>query len=45
MAEKKIMYDCGDITIIWQPELCIHAGVCVQKLPEVYKPQERPWIK
>ena len=38
-------YDKGDFTIVWKPELCIHAGECVKRLPEVYNPKERPWIK
>lgn len=29
--------------MLWKPELCIHAGVCVKMLPQVYKPKERPW--
>lgn len=37
-------YTNGEITIIWQPEKCIHAGICVKKLPQVYNPKERPWI-
>jgi len=37
-------YSNGDITVIWEPKLCIHAGECVKALPEVYNPQERPWI-
>ncbi len=43
MAGKE--YSNGEITIIWQPEKCIHSGVCVRTLPKVYNPQERPWIK
>ena len=38
-------YSNGEVTILWKPELCIHSGVCVRTLPEVYNPQERPWIK
>ena len=38
-------YSNGEITIVWQPKLCIHSGVCVRTLPKVYNPQERPWIK
>ena len=38
-------YDKGNFTIVWKPELCIHAGECVKRLPEVYNPKERPWIK
>lgn len=38
-------YSNGEITILWQPELCIHSGVCVKLLPKVYNPKDRPWIK
>ncbi|MCZ7603050.1 MAG: (4Fe-4S)-binding protein [Melioribacteraceae bacterium] len=38
-------YSNGEITIVWQPKLCIHSGVCVKTLPRVYNPKERPWIK
>ncbi|MEM9075906.1 MAG: (4Fe-4S)-binding protein [Bacteroidota bacterium] len=38
-------YKKGNFTIIWKPEICIHAGECVKRLPEVYNPKERPWIK
>ncbi len=37
-------YDAGDITIVWQPAKCIHAGECVKALPNVYKPNEKPWL-
>ena len=37
-------YSNGDITIVWQSNLCKHAGVCVKMLPAVYNPQAKPWI-
>lgn len=43
MATKE--YSNGEITILWQPEKCTHAGICVKTLPQVYNPKERPWIK
>lgn len=43
MAVKK--YSNGEITIIWKPDLCIHAGICVRTLPQVYNVRERPWVK
>ncbi len=43
MANKE--YSNREITILWQPEKCIHSGICVKTLPKVYNPQERPWIK
>ncbi len=38
-------YTNGEITIIWKPNLCIHAGICVKTLPKVYHPKDKPWIK
>ncbi|WP_285653648.1 (4Fe-4S)-binding protein [Allomuricauda sp. NBRC 101325] len=38
-------YSNGEITVIWKPELCQHAGICVKMLPQVYNPKEKPWIK
>lgn len=43
MAEKE--YTNGEVTIIWKPNLCTHAGECVKALPNVYKPKERPWVQ
>lgn len=47
MEPKKVTktYTKDALQIYWKPHLCIHAGVCVQKLPEVYNPKLRPWIK
>lgn len=44
MSDIKKEYSNGAITIVWQPGKCIHSGVCVRMLPEVYRPKERPWI-
>ena len=45
--EKGIIveYTNKDITILWKPSICIHAGECVKALSKVYKPRERPWVK
>lgn len=45
MSEKIKHYTNGEVTIVWQPDSCIHAGICVRGLPEVFHPKERPWIK
>lgn len=46
-SENEIIkeYSNGDLTIIWKPKTCIHSGECVKRLPEVYKPDEKPWIQ
>ena len=38
-------YTLGDLTVVWQPDLCVHCGNCYKSLPEVFKPRERPWIQ
>lgn len=42
---KTIHYSNDDITIVWNPDLCIHSAKCVKQLPNVYNPKERPWLK
>ena len=45
--DKEIIkeYVAQDITIIWKPNTCSHAGECVKRLPNVYKPKDKPWIQ
>ncbi|WP_044399917.1 (4Fe-4S)-binding protein [Lacinutrix sp. Hel_I_90] len=38
-------YSNGEVTVIWKPEACIHSGICVKGLGDVFKPKEKPWIK
>ena len=45
MGEIKKEYTNGDLTVVWKPRLCIHSEICVKTLPEVYKPEEKPWIQ
>ena len=45
-SEREIVkeYSNEDLTVIWKPKLCIHSAECVKRLPNVYKPNEKPWI-
>ncbi|AJR03641.1 (4Fe-4S)-binding protein [Siansivirga zeaxanthinifaciens] len=38
-------YSNGEVTIVWEPEKCIHSGICVNGLPDVFQPKDKPWIK
>lgn len=38
-------YTNGEVTVVWQPAVCIHSRVCFTKLPEVFDPRQRPWVK
>ncbi|HMU06697.1 MAG TPA: (4Fe-4S)-binding protein [Kaistella sp.] len=42
---EKHEYTNGELTVVWQPKLCTHSGICVKMLPQVYNPKERPWCK
>lgn len=46
MTKKDITkeYKTNELTIFWKPNICIHAAICVQSLPNVYRPKESPWI-
>jgi uncharacterized Fe-S cluster protein YjdI len=38
-------YSNGEVTVIWQPDLCRHTGICFRGLPLVFDPRRRPWIQ
>lgn len=37
-------YSNEEVTIVWKPDVCIHSAKCVQGLPNVFKPKQKPWI-
>ncbi len=47
MSEKEIVkrYNKEELTVVWKPKKCIHSGICVKTLPQVYNPDEKPWVK
>lgn len=48
MKETTKKYSNGELTIVWQPNVCIHSAICwrgEKGLPQVFNPSERPWIK
>lgn len=48
MQEVTKEYTNGEVTIVWQPHVCIHSRICwsvATGLPEVFQPAQRPWIK
>ena len=47
MASGEIIkeYSNDELTVVWKPQKCIHAAICVNTLPEVYRPEEKPWIQ
>lgn len=43
--ETKQYKNNSDIIVTWTPSKCIHAGICVKTLPNVYHPKEQPWLR
>ena len=37
-------YSKEDLTVIWKPDQCIHSEKCFKGLPNVFNPNQRPWI-
>jgi uncharacterized Fe-S cluster protein YjdI len=44
MAGLKKTYRKDALTVIWQPDLCIHSTICFKGLSKVFDPSKRPWI-
>jgi uncharacterized Fe-S cluster protein YjdI len=44
MEKEIIRYTKEGITVLWNPKICVHSGVCVRGLSQVFNPKKRPWI-
>ena len=40
----KKQYSNGDVTVVWEPKLCIHSAICINGLPEVFNARIKPWV-
>jgi CDGSH-type Zn-finger protein/uncharacterized Fe-S cluster protein YjdI len=45
MKEKIFSYSTDKINVTWDKQRCIHAEECVHGLPNVFDPNEKPWIQ
>lgn len=44
MKTKSNIFSNDDITVTFQPRICIHAEKCAQELSEVFRTSVIPWI-
>lgn len=44
MTKKLQAWEGNDITVTFDPNICIHSGVCVRGLPGVFDVRRRKWV-
>lgn len=45
MTKRLQVYETPDITVTFDPEACIHSGVCVGGLPLVFDVKRKHWVR
>ena len=40
----KRTYETDQIRVLWDSSRCIHTGICLRTLPEVFDTGNRPWV-
>ncbi len=45
MKEVIKRYSKDNLTVVWQPAKCTHSKKCFAGLPEVFNPENRPWVQ
>jgi uncharacterized Fe-S cluster protein YjdI len=44
MSRSLQVYETPEITVTFEPEICIHSAVCVRGLPLVFDVKRRRWV-
>ena len=45
MEKRKQTYDSEEIRVTFDPNVCIHAAVCVSSLPGVFDISKKRWVR
>ncbi|HEY9384320.1 MAG TPA: (4Fe-4S)-binding protein [Gemmatimonadales bacterium] len=45
MSKRLQVYETADVTVTFEPALCIHSGNCVRGLPEVFDVRRKRWVR
>jgi uncharacterized Fe-S cluster protein YjdI len=45
MSKRLQVYETPEITVTFDPNLCIHSGVCVRGLPAVFDIKRQRWVR
>lgn len=45
MPRRLQVYETPDIIVTFDPEVCIHSGVCLRGLPAVFDVKRKHWVR
>ncbi len=45
MSRRLQVYETPEITVTFDPEVCIHSGVCISGLPAVFDVRRKRWVR
>ena len=45
MSKRLQVYEAPEITVTFDPDICIHSGVCVRGLPAVFDVNRKRWVR
>jgi uncharacterized Fe-S cluster protein YjdI len=45
MSKRLQVYETDEISVSFDPNICIHSGVCVRGLPKVFDIKRKRWIR
>jgi uncharacterized Fe-S cluster protein YjdI len=44
MTKKLQVYDSDELVVTFDPNVCVHSGICLQTLPAVFDVSRKRWI-
>lgn len=45
MTKRLQSYETDGIIVTFDPNICIHSGVCARTLPAVFDPRQKRWVR
>ena len=45
MPRRLQLYETDEISVSFDPNLCVHSGVCIRGLPAVFDVKRKRWIR
>lgn len=45
MPKRKQTYEADEIIVTFDPNVCMHTGVCIMGLPDVFDIKRKRWIR